>query len=1119
MRQRITGTAGKGTRGLCRLAGGVLLAAALAASDSLAGTYSWANAGGGAFSLNTNWNPNGSPGSGDTVYFNLNATYQVDFTGNASTADAGLNAPGGATVTLAPTGYTWASGRILAGYGVSSNVFTITGGTVTAGGHFALGAGNGSGNSMTVSGTGARLTTTSYDLGLGYYIDGGNYGNNNTLTASGGGVISSGRTLYLGAGTATGNLLKVTGLNSQILTGSSGISIGGTSNTLRAESQGAISANGSMGGTSNQVQLDAATWTAPSTIYLGGASSTVTIGNASTMSAGDLRLGNGGSNGTYTISGGSVVTSSGHAMLGYSGGNGNSFTITGTNSLVKTTGYDLGIGNYNNQAGSTANNTSVTVSASGELRAQRDLFIGAGATTGNQVTVTGSSSKVTAIVTSITVGGTGGSNGLTVQSGATASAPNFNLNGNSNYMTINGSTATASSVITTAGTNNTFTASNGATVTGDLYIASGSGVTGDTFTVSGGSTVIAGGHARLGYNGASGNTVTVTGSGSLLKTTSWDIGVGNEAGGGTTANNTTVTISAGGKISAGRTFFLGAGTATGHVVTVTGLNSVLEARAANSWDKAIAIDGTGNTLRVQSQGQATSTGYSLLTGTSNQVVVDDGSWTASNIYTRGASNTLTVSNGGTVTGSEVRVGDGGSGNTLNVTGGTVTAGGHFYIGSSSGTGANVNVTGPTAQVKANAYDFHIGESGTNNTMTVSGGGTATCPRITYVGEGAAATGNRLVVTGVGSQYTNGGNQPWNQLVDVGNATAGNNTIQVSDSAVLDTIGIVVGAAAGNAVTNTGGVYQFRYSNPTLTPGAGGISLTGGTISFKGVTDATISNAANNLQNITFSGNNTFMLNNASTYGNNQSYTFDSVANTGNPRNYQKLSLVNGTTGIPAGNIVIATGGAMLADSTTATLGQSLTNRGALSVTSTATLAVGGTFTQTAGTATVDGTLSSSNALTFSGGTLLGTGHLAGTGVTITSGATVSPGHSPGALTVDNLTLQNNGIYDYEGRDLIAVTNTLRLVDDWTLRVRGGLTDGGSLVLFTFGTLAATPDLMPTLDLSQLWFTPSATPSLQVVGNTVVLLGIQIPEPGTGLLVLAGALAGLRRRSARQPRGR
>jgi hypothetical protein len=117
----------------------------------------------------------------------------------------------------------------------------------------------------------------------------------------------------------------------------------------------------------------------------------------------------------------------------------------------------------------------------------------------------------------------------------------------------------------------------------------------------------------------------------------------------------------------------------------------------------------------------------------------------------------------------------------------------------------------------------------------------------------------------------------------------------------------------------------------------------------------------------------------------------------------------------------------------------------------------------------------------------------------------------------NLSLSNGSTYAFQGGDLVTVAGALTLTDNWTLSL-SGLVDGGSVTVFTFGTLAASPDLVPTFDISQLGFTPTGPLSLSVVGNTVVLNGLQaVPEPGTyALLFVAGGLIfGIRRWHARK----
>jgi autotransporter-associated beta strand protein len=173
----------------------------------------------------------------------------------------------------------------------------------------------------------------------------------------------------------------------------------------------------------------------------------------------------------------------------------------------------------------------------------------------------------------------------------------------------------------------------------------------------------------------------------------------------------------------------------------------------------------------------------------------------------------------------------------------------------------------------------------------------------------------------------------------------------------------------------------------------------------------------------------------------------------------------------------------------------------------------GNTTVSAGTLLINGTNAGAGAFTVdAAGTLGGTGSNAGT---VTVNGTLSPGASPGTLSVDALNVNADATYLFEGGDLTAVTHQLDLNDNWTLALGGGLKDGGTVTLFTYGTLAASPDLAPTFDLSHLGFTPSGSLSLSSVDGSIVLNGVSVvPEPATlSLLAIAGLVIG-RRRSSR-----
>jgi fibronectin-binding autotransporter adhesin len=186
-----------------------------------------------------------------------------------------------------------------------------------------------------------------------------------------------------------------------------------------------------------------------------------------------------------------------------------------------------------------------------------------------------------------------------------------------------------------------------------------------------------------------------------------------------------------------------------------------------------------------------------------------------------------------------------------------------------------------------------------------------------------------------------------------------------------------------------------------------------------------------------------------------------------------------------------------------------------------------------GTLELTGTNTYTGATTVSAGALIvGVGGLgstaAGSAVTVAAGATLggdgtvggnttlngilSPGTSPGTLTFSgNLSVNNGSTYFFEGGDLTAVGGALDLNDTWTLALGAGLQDGGTVTLFTYGTLAASPHLTPTFDLTNLGFTPGGPLSLSDTGSSIVLNGVSIPEPGAALLGGLGLLALLRRR--------
>jgi hypothetical protein len=141
------------------------------------------------------------------------------------------------------------------------------------------------------------------------------------------------------------------------------------------------------------------------------------------------------------------------------------------------------------------------------------------------------------------------------------------------------------------------------------------------------------------------------------------------------------------------------------------------------------------------------------------------------------------------------------------------------------------------------------------------------------------------------------------------SASGNNKILITSRGLLEANSLVAGTSAGNTISNVGGIYQFTTAAPGITPnGTGRISISGGTVSFRNVNSA----PTTPLAGLSYSGNNTFRLNTATNSGV-TAYTFDSVANTSNPSNYQTLALANGgrwqstTLSIGSGGALVGSG--------------------------------------------------------------------------------------------------------------------------------------------------------------------------------------------------------------------
>jgi len=159
----------------------------------------------------------------------------------------------------------------------------------------------------------------------------------------------------------------------------------------------------------------------------------------------------------------------------------------------------------------------------------------------------------------------------------------------------------------------------------------------------------------------------------------------------------------------------------------------------------------------------------------------------------------------------------------------------------------------------------------------------------------------------------------------------------------------------------------------------------------------------------------------------------------------------------------------------------------------------------AGTLLINGDQTqANNTVTVNSGATLGGIGIVGGATTINSSGILAPGDGVGTLTINSsLSMAGGSVFKFDGGDLVAVNGALTLANNWVLSLGAGLADGGSVTLFTYGSLVSV-DLTPVFDLSQLGFTPTGQLSLSQVGNTIVLNGVQaIPEPSTYALIIVG----------------
>ncbi len=552
------------------------------------------------------------------------------------------------------------------------------------------------------------------------------------------------------------------------------------------------------------------------------------------------------------------------------------------------------------------------------------------------------------------------------------------------------------------------------------------------------------------------------GDGSALATSKW----GTSAAGPFTSAFTAGNVA---------NFAIVNGTGTGGSISVSGIvateNFTLTAASGTLSTGGAVIPITvsdGKTLNLFSQSLSTAAGTgfikngngTLFSSNGNQYgggfTLNAGTMVVGGVNAMGATNTLTI-NGGTIAASATR----------DLTGkypNGITVGNSFQLGALV---ADIPLSSSTANL---TFSNNMGLGAATRTITIGANGTYTLGGVI---SGAVGTGLN-VTTNVGASgilaITNAANLFTGPISITGGDVRF--TSDGSFGAVPGTVTDSISLNGGTFSTATNGAFTLNSNRSIL------LGTNGGTISSTGASAALVYGGI--LKDLTTGGNFTksgagsLELSGANTY--------------------------TGNTTISAGSLKLTGGSAI--------------GSGNLSV------KIGGTLDVTGLTGSTFST--PSNRTVSGGGTILGQGK------TVTFAGTVSPGDStPGALTFNGgtdgtLSLASTASFVF---DLGSSSDQLTLTGNSTLDIGTGVLEYSDFN-FTAGTGfgegtytlfggASALGAGNTLGSAVTGTIPGFNATLALNGNNVVLMVVAVPEPGSAVLLVLGAVAaGLRRRHRR-----
>lgn len=438
------------------------------------------------------------------------------------------------------------------------------------------------------------------------------------------------------------------------------------------------------------------------------------------------------------------------------------------------------------------------------------------------------------------------------------------------------------------GTNNLLQVIHGAVLTNTGTFTSGSAARNTAVAAGSGTRWTNTTGIYVGFQGAGNNLLVVSNGAHLVA--SW-IRLGFDAAGGNTNNGAiftdpgTLVLLTGGDNSLGRG-------PSGNWLTVS--NGAVVSNTHSSAALTLGASGTPSNNRA------------LITGSNSQ-------WISTGV-------------------NETKVGMYGQGNSLTIADGAFMSARLTLISDQAGSSDNLVTVADRGSILTNFNSVTVGAAGANGRLVVSNGGAVYAGNTASdaVGAGRSAGGSgSILVTGAESLLST----PGGVAVGSNGTLNGYGHLLVADGGIVQATRLESGYDGTGTISNRGGVFQFTTATPTISPlTAGSIVVTNGVIGFRAIHDAPVNLGGTSLTNLVFQGDNSFRLNAATNAAGLASYTFDSVANTGQATNYQRLILTGKNPSWRSTALTLGAGGELVATNTAgASIGAALTNLGTVRV--------------------------------------------------------------------------------------------------------------------------------------------------------------------------------------------